>query len=116
MSLCFSFPGDGSTHPPALQSVSIPGSVREEFLKPCKRQGRALFCIRVSEHVLQQKLGVDSIRALLPAVSWTTASCLDISVDVHKMFRAGCSHLEEEQALGQGSTRMCLAAKGVNKG
>lgn len=37
------------------------------------------------------------------------ASCLDVSVDVHKMFGAGCSHLGEEQALGQASTRMCLA-------
>lgn len=70
----------------------------------------------VSEHRLKLRLGVNSIRVPLPAVSWTTAGCLDISVDVHKMFRAGCSHLEEEQALGQESTRMCLAAKGLNKG
>lgn len=44
------------------------------------------------------------------------ASCLDVSVDVHKMFGAGCSHLGEERALGQASTRMCLAPQGVKKG
>lgn len=73
-----------------------------------------LFGISVSDHALQAEAGDGQephclqSPGPLPAVS-------DIPVHPCKLCSAGCSHLEEKQTLGQGSTRMCLVVKGLNK-